>query len=344
MCPKQTAINSNSHRVSTTAPTKPMAATTSLASRKSVRWKVSSTGLRVSVVALILLYIAITVRISHLQRADSAYQRENSIGLSVPVKGGLQTQAAAKVASTSPGRDDCASTTLLCYYASAILMWNTAIFWRRRRRGSAVLINATLLAAFSSLQLSGECKPPMQAEEGPAITLRRDGASWFDRYAPNHMARESNVRIAFRLHDPTNVPVPDKFAGVAGYKCGDKADLPPSLSKPNVLGFTTTVATDLKIAFIGDSIAEQFAQAFDASVLGEGHEANRFARTYVNGRNGENVHNCLSVSAPIRGGGVSAYWRVATLMHQSTREDYYRCEHGWKTVRCSRNEASPCLC
>ncbi|KAL9184236.1 hypothetical protein ACHAXT_002322 [Thalassiosira profunda] len=105
----------------------------------------------------------------------------------------------------------------------------------------------------------------------------------------------SHVRISFRLHDPDVVSVPLKFAGVVGYRCGgDMAELPPSLSGRTVLNFTTTVSTDLKIAFIGDSISEQFAQAFDATVIGDGYERTRLALTYRNGRNKENVHNCFS--------------------------------------------------
>ena len=79
------------------------------------------------------------------------------------------------------------------------------------------------------------------------------------------------------------------------------------------------MASDLKIAFIGDSISEQFAQAFDAASLGKGAERNRMAKTYRNGPGNINVHNCLSIAAPIRGGGINAFWRIANLMSMNNR-------------------------
>jgi len=196
-----------------------------------------------------------------------------------------------------------------------------------------MLINITLVI-ISSVQSSGDgyCKMTM-TEESSTIVARNDGTSWSDSYSPKQIM-DNNIRISFRLHDPNDVPYPDKFAGVPGYRCDtdDQADLPPSLSGRTILNFTTTIATELKVVFIGDSISEQFAQAFDDAALGSGHEGNRLAQTYINGRGGINLHNCLSVAAPIRGGGVSAFWRIATLMSKSTRTPEPNvCEHKSKT-------------
>lgn len=145
-----------------------------------------------------------------------------------------------------------------------------------------------------------------------------DSAAILRPYTREQIAADG-TRVSFRLHDPGDVPYPDKFVGMPGYRCGDQTALPPSLSGRAVLNFTTTVATDLKVVFVGDSLGEQFAQAFDAAVLGVGHDDKRLARTYRNGRDNINLHSCLSVSAPVRGGGVSAFWRVATLMSMETR-------------------------
>eukprot|EP00571_Detonula_confervacea_P001713 CAMPEP_0172331712 /NCGR_PEP_ID=MMETSP1058-20130122/62066_1 /TAXON_ID=83371 /ORGANISM="Detonula confervacea, Strain CCMP 353" /LENGTH=554 /DNA_ID=CAMNT_0013048981 /DNA_START=388 /DNA_END=2049 /DNA_ORIENTATION=- len=276
-------------------------------------------------IALVSLYIIIVLRIYYLERVNVTFQRENGIGgASVPLKPGSSSQ----VPRTSLG---CASA-LLHYYVAASLIWNVLIFWRRRRRRVAMLIGITSLAAIISLRFSGEyCKTSSgEWANSNAFIARSEGsASWSD-YSPKQ-TMDDNIRISFRLHDPDDVAYPDKFAGVVGYKCADKADLPPSLSKRTILNFTTTIATDLKLLFLGDSIAEQFAQAFDAAVLGNGFERNRLAQTYTNGPNNINVHNCLTIAAPIRGGGVSAFWRVVTLMSMSTRTPFYVCEHRWKT-------------
>jgi len=108
--------------------------------------------------------------------------------------------------------------------------------------------------------------------------------------------------------------------------CGkDKADLPPSLSGRTILNFTTTIATDLKIVHLGDSLGQQFVQGFDASVLGKGYDAYRnvLQEYFYEGR--VYSHNCLSVAAPIRGGGISSYWRVTDLISKTNMRKEARC-------------------
>ncbi|KAL7540451.1 hypothetical protein ACHAXR_010114 [Thalassiosira sp. AJA248-18] len=213
---------------------------------------------------------------------------------------------------------------------TAFLPWNGMIFWRKRHGLAVMLVNITLVViSISGLQLSGGgyCKTSGEWAQDATI-VARSGNSWSDSYAPKPIMDDDNIRISFQLHDRNYAPA-DKFGGVPGYKCTDQAELPPSLSGRTILNFSATVATELKIAFIGDSITEQFTQAFDASVLGTGHERNRLAHTYRNGHGNINLHNCLSIAAPVRGGGVSAYWRVATLMSMSTRLPHYICEHRW---------------
>ena len=85
-------------------------------------------------------------------------------------------------------------------------------------------------------------------------------------------------RIAFRLHAPDVVPRPDRFLSVPRYVCGDgrggddgaRGALPPAPARASVLNFTATVSTDLRVLFLGDSLTQQLAQAFDAAALPPG--------------------------------------------------------------------------
>jgi len=134
-------------------------------------------------------------------------------------------------------------------------------------------------------------------------------------------------RISFRLHDPDDVPYPDKFLSVSHYMCRDKGDLPPSLSRRTILNFTTTISTDLKILFFGDSLGLQFSQSFDATVLSEGEEHfHTVLREFSNGPNNIFRHHCLVITAPIRGSGVSAYWRNSGLISKSNMVPTPQCK------------------
>mmetsp|Transcript_10115 Transcript_10115/g.18239 ORF Transcript_10115/g.18239 Transcript_10115/m.18239 type:complete len:473 (+) Transcript_10115:58-1476(+) len=143
------------------------------------------------------------------------------------------------------------------------------------------------------------------------------GIAWTDTYSPRHL-KEQNVRISFRLHDPKDVPRPDKFLSVDTFFCKNRVDLPPSLGpsdKGRLFDFTTTVSTNLNILFMGDSLAHQFSQGFEAAVLGNGHENKRKVHSKYNV--GSKQFDCLVTSAPIRGGGVTAFWRYTKLLERS---------------------------
>lgn len=150
--------------------------------------------------------------------------------------------------------------------------------------------------------------------------------AYTESHSPYHIM-DPNIRISFQLHTPSsNYPYPSKFLSVVPYMCGvDKAPLPPSLSSHTILNFTTSIATDLKIVHIGDSLGQQFVQGFDASVLGVGYETNRNVLAEYFYEGGIWSHNCLSVAAPIRGGGISSYWRVTDLMSTSNYAKEGRC-------------------
>ena len=126
------------------------------------------------------------------------------------------------------------------------------------------------------------------SDEAERIDTRRhyirtdtEGTAWVESHVPRNQTTINNtlsttnsnrdIRISFRLHDPNDVPYPTKFLSVDGYMCPSfgAGPLPQSMSGRTVLNFTTTISTDLNILFIGDSISQQFAQGFYASVLGE---------------------------------------------------------------------------
>ena len=260
---------------------------------------VTAKCLRIFAIFLLAVYIFNAVQIARLGKA---------LGGGVPVQPGYSESR-------------CALSDLARHYASASLLWLCVIAGKRRgserTRGTIVLVSV-----LSSIMIH-----PISREPFGQLIASRD-ISTFESYSPRFFGNE---RISFRLHDPDLEPIPDKFSGVVGYRCSDKADLPSPLSTRTVLNFTTTITSNIKIVFVGDSISEQFAQAVDASLLGTGFESNRLARTYRNGRQNENVHTCFSVSAPVRGGGVFAFWRIATLMSASTRHSEFKCQHQWTT-------------
>jgi hypothetical protein len=148
----------------------------------------------------------------------------------------------------------------------------------------------------------------------------------------------SNIRISFRLNNNNNIQ--NRFLSVPGYTCPPQiASLPPNLSHRPILNFTTSISTNLKIIFVGDSITQQFAQGFYSAILDEELEGSHaILRSFINGRpvNGIDLFNlglhvCSSVVAPGRGGGVGAYWRVLHLMNRDGEAEYVNCKNqvGW---------------
>ena len=158
------------------------------------------------------------------------------------------------------------------------------------------------------------------------------GPPWTESHSPNQ-STDHDIRISLRLHGPTDVPPPTKF--VYCYRCDSGNILQPPLSSTTVLKFKTTISTNLKILFLGDSITQQFASNFYGSVLGEEHEGGHVVlRSFKNGASDDPrvcLHVCRSVVAPVRGGGVCAYWRVLELMSAKNEAPYVNCknEKGW---------------
>ena len=160
----------------------------------------------------------------------------------------------------------------------------------------------------------------------------------------NNTSSQEEVRISFELHDPNTKPLTNAFnlyvkcplgevtIGRKGLiKTGQYRDgaLPPSLiriddtaiidgskrSSGRVLDITTTITTNLKILFIGDSVMLQLAQAFDES-LG-GLEMQQTPRTVL--WESWSGHNGGTVVSPTQGGGVSAFWRMTGLLSNSRK-------------------------
>ena len=77
---------------------------------------------------------------------------------------------------------------------------------------------------------------------------------------------------------------------------------------------------------MGDSIGAQFAQAFDAASLGKGNEERRWAEGYRYIPEKNWVSECLTVSSPIQGGGVSSFWRMTGLMSNTNKRELYLCD------------------
>lgn len=150
-----------------------------------------------------------------------------------------------------------------------------------------------------------------------------------------HRAESSleSVRVSFKLHTIDDVPVPDKFLSVDTFVCQKRSDLPPSFAPTQdgrLFDFTTTVSTDLKLIFMGDSLGHQFSQGFDAAVLEEGHESRR--NVMLKYQIKRKIFDCLTISAPTRGGGVSAFWRFTKLLQRGKGRKSMACsaiETGW---------------
>jgi hypothetical protein len=136
-------------------------------------------------------------------------------------------------------------------------------------------------------------------------------------------------QIAFRLHDRNDQTVnsPEKFELVSEYACQNTSDLPFFLAQSSVLGFRVSISTNLKLIFIGDSIAGQLAQTFDTSVLDLDYNYSQSIKSHFESKN-KDVHVCVSESAPVRGGGVSAYMRNNYMMSSNSMRQHVFCEHG----------------
>ncbi|KAL7476943.1 hypothetical protein ACHAW6_002769 [Cyclotella cf. meneghiniana] len=136
-------------------------------------------------------------------------------------------------------------------------------------------------------------------------------------------------QIAFRLHQPNDkyVNFPEKYELVSEYLCKNTSDLPFFLAQSCVLGFRVSISTSLKLVFIGDSIAGQLAQTFDTSVLDLDYIYSQSIKSHFTHKN-KDIHVCVAESAPIRGGGVSAYMRNNYMVSSDSMRQHVICEHG----------------
>lgn len=160
----------------------------------------------------------------------------------------------------------------------------------------------------------------------------------------NNISNNNNIRISFQLHDPENKPLQNIFnpyvtCPLGKVMAGNKrrkletgevrsGELPPTLKHVDnvhdmnghirsgrVLDFTASISiTDLKILMIGDSVMVQLAQAFDELIIDESNRQHR--KTVWDSWPG---HDGGTVTAPTRGGGVSALWRMTGLLSQSRK-------------------------
>ena len=225
---------------------------------------------------------------------------------------------------------------------------------RRRLRASAacaVTIAALLRTlAHPAEQLIGYRDPfAGVATTSTSRYLRRDvtSAAW-DWGAPPSSSRRplpEGVRIAFRLRDYAKSEYRIQSDDKCNYGDEDRQrdnrarDLPPTLVDVRsehewarsaaladrdtigrggrYLDFSTSVSTDLKILFLGDSVADQFGHAFDNAATTEAHlnpNATSPTRIVLNSfRAGGKMRNCVFASAPVRGGGAVGMWRVVKL-------------------------------
>jgi hypothetical protein len=142
---------------------------------------------------------------------------------------------------------------------------------------------------------------------------------WFSSDASKETAtvfkKKQLSRISYNLHPKDLRPYNNTFNPYVqcpiverNRKKQARLGLPAEMKNAaGVLDFTTSVTTDLKILFMGDSVSMQYSQGFEeaAGSLPE----HRAVLRYSWGRN-----DGLTVSAPVRGGGVVAGWRITGLL------------------------------
>jgi hypothetical protein len=127
-----------------------------------------------------------------------------------------------------------------------------------------------------------------------------------------HNSRRPIVRISHTLH-PIGAPdSPFRYNNAFNpyYKCDptQRLALPEPIQRQ--LNFTTTVSTNLKILIMGDSVGIQIFQGFEEAAGGT--FANRQVLRYSWG-----THEGLVLSAPVRGGGQVAGWRITGMLTKS---------------------------
>ena len=284
-------------------------------------------ALRAATVALLFLY-AYNVYVIARRGADDADDYYEASYLP-PMHGSARPDKHSTSVGAASMSTSCMNTVLY-YYSSAALIWNMVLFSspspsKMNRRRHSLVVGSLALIALINISYRGECPSSphssdlgsngIDAYDGHIVATRGDGTS--------HDGHR--VRISFMLHDPDDAPYPDAFSK-ANYRCSDRPSLPPSLAGRTVLNFTTTITSDLNVAFMGDSIGAQFAQAFDAASLPKDSEKLRWTQGYRYLLDKDWVSECLTVTAPTRGGGTSSFWRLTGLMSEGNKQSFYLCD------------------
>lgn len=124
--------------------------------------------------------------------------------------------------------------------------------------------------------------------------------------SPPFVEPRNLIRISYSL-EPQNETNRYKNTFNPYYQCKPESRRPLPFPMEKLLNVTTTISTDLKILFMGDSVGIQFFQGFEeAAGASYGH---RQVLRYSWGR-----HEGLTLSAPVRGGGHVAGWRITGML------------------------------
>ena len=150
-----------------------------------------------------------------------------------------------------------------------------------------------------------------------------------------HQANAPHNKITIRFHSAPPGSEPLRNASMGGaYKCLPTLNgnttriqtLPPFLRDAGLFDFATTIHTDLKILFIGDSVAQQLSEAMDESLgiqFSWNHNDTMFEkigyRKLLDQGQFNQSQEILSISSPANGGGISSYWRMTDIWSEETK-------------------------
>jgi hypothetical protein len=176
------------------------------------------------------------------------------------------------------------------------------------------VVSFTLL----TLKSSSDSIPRDLSFRGSWSDAVKEAANAFNSSLTALMVRESKKqpsRISYTLHPKDLRPYKNTFNKnyhcpivEEGRKRRARRGLPAEMKNAmGVLDFTTSVTTDLKILFMGDSVSVQNSQGFEEA-------AGALYTHRVVLRNSWGRNEGLTVSAPVRGGGVVAGWRLTGLL------------------------------
>ena len=165
---------------------------------------------------------------------------------------------------------------------------------------------------------SGNNVTPPAENQSHAITHPRAANTTLSTEKPEDFQEPTNkneLRISFQLqkHIPYNNPFSPYYLCPLDGMYEQFHPLPDALQGKGILDFTTTISTNLRILTMGDSVGILFGQSLEkaagASLNNRKVFGYSFAFNYPNGRDTEH-HEGIAISAPIRGGGIMAIWRL----------------------------------